>query len=159
MLLVVLDHYRLSILPNFVHLLVLLLVHLLLVHEELLLLLWAELLQKFLLLLRVKTLQRLHQLHLLLQLGLLLGSLGRALVQSRVYDVLALSFFLLGRHFVDNLLVVLCLLGRQNSSLMSCKLILFCRFLRRMVSATLQSREEIVQKDSLTGLHLSSLSF
>lgn len=80
--LLLLQHNLVAILIDLVHLFVLFLLHLLLMHEKLLLLFGAELLQEFLLLLRVETLKCLHKLQLLLQLGLLLGSLGRTLLET-----------------------------------------------------------------------------
>ena len=90
----------------------LVLLHLLLVDQELLLLFRCELLQEFLLLLRVQTFKRLNKLHsLVLELCLLLHC--RALLDTRVHDVLAFTLLLFRRHFVNNLLVLLGLLLGQ----------------------------------------------
>lgn len=110
LLLLHLHHDGLAVLVNSEHLL---LVHLLLVHQKLLLLLRAQLLQKLLLLLRVKALKCLHKLHLLLKLCLLLGYLSRALMETGVNNVLALSLFLLRGHLVDDLFLILGFLGGE----------------------------------------------
>lgn len=70
----------------------------------------SQLLQEFLLLLRIKAFQSLYELHsLVLELGLFLHS-GRALLDSRVHDVLTLTLFLLRRNLIYDLLMLLRLL-------------------------------------------------
>lgn len=127
-------------------LLLLHLLHLLLVDQELLLLLGGELLEEFLLLFGVETLEGLDKLHgLLLQLRLLLHSRG-ALLDARVDDVLALAFLLLRRYLVDDLLLLVLvgfLLGEQGR-LLGCELIFSSLLLSRVMTTAFESWEEIV---------------
>jgi hypothetical protein len=55
---------------------------------------------------------------------------------------LALSFFLLRRHLVDDLLTVL--MGGMNSSLLSSKLVFGVLLLGRIVPSAFQSWKEVV---------------
>lgn len=152
---------RLTILIKHDHLLVIitsfsLLLHLLLLDQQLFLLLMAELLQELLLLLRGQALQHLEQLHVVLLLLHLLNLvlLGLhscvGLLDARVDDVLGLSFFLLRWHLVDDLLLILLVLCCQESCLLGCKLFL-CRLvgalLPRVVmrASTLEGWEEVVE--------------
>ena len=153
-------HNRLAILINSVHLLDAFLLrlhglHLLLVDEELFVLLWRQLLQELFLLLRVETLKRLHELHRLLVKHLLLH---RRVLHPGVHDVLTLALFLLRRHLVDDLFLLLSLLLGHESSLLGCKLFLRRRLLGRMMTTAFESREEVVEKDALARLHLSPLA-
>ena len=123
--------------------------------QKLLLLLRRQLLKELLLLLRIEALQRCHQLHsLLLELCLLLHR-GGTLLDSRIHDILALALFLLWRHLIDDLLLLLGFLLSQQSCLLSRKLIILGGFLGRMMSTTLKGREEIIEQDTLARLHLS----
>lgn len=79
------------------------------------------------------------------------------MLDARIHDVLTLAFFLLRRHLVDYLLVLLgLLLGEER--LLSCKLILGRVLLHLVVATALKGREEVIEKDALAWLHLSALA-
>ena len=129
----------------------------------------AELLQELLLLLRWQALEHLKQLHVMLLLlevlDLVLLSLhGRVgLLDARVDDVLRLAFFLLGRHLVDDLLLILLLLGSQESCLLGCELLfsgLVGALLAGMVvrASALEGWEEVIEQNTLSWLGLSALA-
>lgn len=84
--------------------------------------------------------------------------IGRALLDTRVHDILGFAFLFLGWHFIDDLLVFLGFLLRHEGSLLGRELILCRRFLARMMASTFEGREEVVQKDALARLDFSSLS-
>ena len=77
------------------------------------------------------------------------------MLDSRIHDILTLAFFLLWRHLIDDLLLLLGFLLSQQSCLLSRKLIILGGFLGRMMPPTLKGREEIIEQDTLARLHLS----
>ena len=119
----------------------------------------GELLEELLKLLWVEAFDCLHELKSLLMLYLrLLLHVGRALLHSRVDDVLALSLLFLRRNLIDDLLLVLSLLLSHERSLLRGELIFCRRLLRGVMTSTLQGGEEVVQQDTLARLDLSPLA-
>ena len=126
-----------------------------LVGQQLLMLLWSELFQEFLLLDGVHLLKSSHELHGLFSDLNLIARHACSLHLTRVHDVLAFTLFFFRWHFVDDLRLSGWILHRVRLHLV---LVFGARFLPRVMSTALEGREEVVKKDALAWLHLSTLA-
>ena len=77
-----------------------------------------------------------HQLHLLLKLGILL-CLDRALLDASINDILTLALFFLRRYLIYDLLLILSFLSSKYSGLLGCILLYSVSLLGRVAPSAL----------------------